>query len=630
MPDIFLSYSRTDLAIAGQLAGVLQAAGHDVWWDQALKAGEVYDRVTEAALREARVVVVLWSKAAVASDWVRSEATVAMQRGALMPVMIEDCQRPVMFELRQSADLIGWKGNAKDLRLAAFVADVTRQLAGPVTAAPVAQAAAAAAGPSRRGLIGGAVGAVALAAGGFGAWKFMGGKVPDKGTASIAVMPFANLSGDPAQAYFSDGIAEELRSALATIAGLKVAARTSSELMRDTDIKEAATKLGVAHVLTGSVRRGGGKIRVTAQLLDGETGLESWSQAYDRPAGDVLEVQTGIAGSVATALSLQFGKAAALVGGTRNPTAYDAYLRSTANQLGGDAGYRAALADIDAAVAADPEFALAHGFRALVMVNMANNAAQGEAGSVTLDDSIAAANRAIALKPDLRVAHSVIGRARQLKLDFKGAETAFAKAATLPFGTGRGIILESLFQSEMGRSAAALAIADRAVAFDPLSRVPMRNRLRILMDDRKGEAALSAYEAWNRANPDNLIATSYHIRALLLLKRPREALVVARRYEDEVGKLSLVARAEAMLGNRTASDAALRGLQAIRGRATPFRIAGIRALQGEMELAFAELERAVDERDLQLTRLRVDDAFDSLRGNPRYAALEKRLGFPTL
>lgn len=627
VPEIFLSYSRNDLTTASRMAAALQAAGHDVWWDQALKSGEVYDQVTETALREARVVVVLWSKAAVASDWVRSEATVAMQRGALMPVMIEDCQRPVMFELRQSADLIGWKGNVKDPRLAAFVAEVTRQLGTSPTVATVAPAAAPS-GLGRRQLIAGAAVLAGVAGAGFAGWKQWGDTVTDRGTGSIAVLPFANLSGDPRQAYFSDGIAEELRSALATIAGLKVAARTSSELMRDTDIKEAAAKLGVAHVLTGSVRRGGGKIRVTAQLLDGETGLESWSQAYDRPAGDVLEVQSGIAQSVANALSLQFGKAAALVGGTRNLVAYDAYLRSTANQLGGDVDYRAALADIDAAVTADPEFALAHGFRALVMVNMANNAAQGEAGSVTLDDAIAAANRAIALTPDLRVAHSVIGRARQLKLDFKGAETAFAKAATLPFGTGRGIILESLFQSEMGRSAAALAIADRAVAFDPLSRVPMRNRLRILLDDGKAEAALARYVSWNAENPDNQIAISYRLRALLMLGRPSEALVAAQGYDDAAGRLVSVSIAEAMLGNRAASDLALAALQALAGEANPFRIARIRAIQGEAALAFAELERAVALRDVQLTRLRVEEAFDGLRSDPRYAALERQLGFP--
>ena len=623
MPDIFLSYSRTDLAIAGQLAAALIAAGHSVWWDQALKAGEVYDRVTETALREARAVVVLWSKASVQSDWVRSEATVALQRGALVPVMIEDCQRPVMFELRQSADLIGWKGNRRDPRLAALLADVARQLGAPAVAAAVAPAPT---GPSRRLLIGGAVGAAALAAGGFGAWRGFGGKAAAAST-SIAVLPFANLSGDPAQAYFADGIAEELRSALATVAGLRVAARTSSELVRNVSITEAAAKLGVAYVLTGSVRRGGGKIRVTAQLLDGETGLESWSQAYDRPVGDVLEVQTGIAASVAKALSLQFGKAASLAGGTRNPVAYDAYLRATGSQFLGPDDYRAALVDIDAAVAADPNFALAHGFRALILVNL--GAVDAEPAAI-LNQSIQASERAIALMPQLRIAYAALGRARELKLDFAAADAAFAKAASLPPGTGRGIILEAQHQSEMGRHAAALALAELAVSRDPLNQVLVRGRAAMLLNERKAEAALALLEAWDRANPTNPIRRVLLARALLMAGRPRDALAAAK--ADTMNsrlRLIMVAIAEAALGNRRASDAALAELQSHDPqRRRPYAIAAVRAARREADLAFAELAHALRVRDPLLASLRVEEAFDGLRTDPRFIAIEKQLGFP--
>ncbi|WP_310497520.1 TIR domain-containing protein [Sandarakinorhabdus sp.] len=620
-PDIFLSYSRQDLAVAGKMAAALVAAGHDVWWDQALKAGEVYDKVTETALREARLVVVLWSKVSVESDWVRSEATVALQRGALVPVMIEACQRPVMFELRQSADLIGWKGNAKDPRLFAFVADVTRQLGAPPQAAPAAPA-----GIGRRQLIGGAAATAGLAAAGFVGWRQWGSETRDSAPTSIAVLPFANLSGDPAQAYFSDGIAEELRSALATIAGLKVAARTSSELMRNTDILEAATKLGVAHVLTGSVRRGGGKIRVTAQLLDGQTGLESWSQAYDRPAGDVLDVQTGIAQSVANALSLQFGKAAALVGGTKNPIAYDAYLRARSNKLVDEAGYLEALADIDAAITADPDFALAHAFRALQLVNIAYNSYYGEARLAKLPEAQEAANRAIELAPTLRLAYSVIGRAKQLSYDFTGAEAAFAKAATLPLQTGRGLIFEGLFQSEMGRSKPALALIDKAVALDPLSPTPMRNRIQILTDARKPEAALAALDVWDTANRATPIPTWHRIRVLMQLRRPREALVAAQSLEQPY---FWVAMTQAALGNRPASDAALAALLSHPdARPSPYRVAMIRAAQGEIEMAFAQLAPAISQRNSGLHQLRVEEAFDPLRKDPRFAVLEKQLGFP--
>jgi serine/threonine-protein kinase len=528
-----------------------------------------------------------------------------------------------MFELHQSADLIGWKGNAKDPRLLALLADVARHLGAPAVATTIVPVST---GPNRRFLIGGAAGLAALAAGGFGAWKALGGKATAAST-SIAVLPFANLSGDPAQAYFADGIAEELRSALATIAGLRVAARISSELVRDVEIKEAAAKLSVAHVLTGSVRRGGGKIRVTAQLLDGDTGLESWSQAYDRPVGDVLDVQTGIAASVANALSLQFGKAASLEGGTRNPVAYEAYLRATGSQFLGPDDYRAALVDIDGAVAADPGFALAHGFRGLILVNLGGVANEPAA---LLNQAIQAASRAIALMPRLRIAYAALGRARQFLLDFAAAEVAFAKAATLSPGTGRGIILEAQYQSEMGRHAAALALADLAVSRDPLNQVLVRGRAGMLLNDRKPEAALALLEAWDRANPGNLIRRVLLARALLMAGRPRDALAAAKADPaNSRERLIMVAIAEAALGNRNASEDALAQLQLQDPeRSRPFGHARVRAAQGETELALKELERALVVRDPFLSGLRVEEAFDKLRGDLRFIAIERQLGFP--
>lgn len=127
-PDIFLSYSRDDQATARIFADAFVAEGFDVWWDTALRAGQAYDEVTEAALRSARAVVVLWSKRSVASRWVRSEATLGDRNGALMPAMIEDCERPVMFELTQTADLSHWRGAADDPAWLGFLDDVRRRL----------------------------------------------------------------------------------------------------------------------------------------------------------------------------------------------------------------------------------------------------------------------------------------------------------------------------------------------------------------------------------------------------------------------------------------------------------------------------------------------------------------------
>ena len=126
MPDVFLSYSREDQATARRFAQALTQAGLEVWWGQTLTAGAAYDKVTEQALREAKAVVVLWSKHSVDSRWVRAEATIADRKGTLVPVMIEPCDRPVMFELTQTAELAHWDGDPQDPVWQAYLADLKR------------------------------------------------------------------------------------------------------------------------------------------------------------------------------------------------------------------------------------------------------------------------------------------------------------------------------------------------------------------------------------------------------------------------------------------------------------------------------------------------------------------------
>ncbi|MDP1554697.1 MAG: toll/interleukin-1 receptor domain-containing protein, partial [Hyphomonas sp.] len=144
MADIFLSYSRADRPKAQMVAEALIAEGFSVWWDKVLRAGQTYDEVTEGMLRDSDVVIVLWSAVSVKSKWVRAEATLGQRTSALIPAMIEDAERPIMFELTQSADLIGWEGDRSDPRWKEFVADIRRAAehaapaASPVAAAPPA------------------------------------------------------------------------------------------------------------------------------------------------------------------------------------------------------------------------------------------------------------------------------------------------------------------------------------------------------------------------------------------------------------------------------------------------------------------------------------------------------------
>src|SRR6516165_7388770 len=149
-PDIFLSYNREDVAVAQAYRDAFAREGLDVWWDATLRSGETYDEVTEAALRGAKAVVVLWSPRSVASRWVRAEATIAERNKTLMPVTIEPCDRPVMFELTQTADLAHWKGEAGDKAWLAFLGDVRRRVgrggAEPAEAAPAPAPASAGSG----------------------------------------------------------------------------------------------------------------------------------------------------------------------------------------------------------------------------------------------------------------------------------------------------------------------------------------------------------------------------------------------------------------------------------------------------------------------------------------------------
>jgi len=138
-PDIFLSYSREDQARARIFADSFSAEGFKVWWDVTLHAGQAYDEVTETALRSARAVVVLWSKRSVASRWVRAEATLGERHGTLLPAMIEACERPIMFELTQTADLKGWAGDREDKAWTAFVEDVRRMVTPPETPSETAE-----------------------------------------------------------------------------------------------------------------------------------------------------------------------------------------------------------------------------------------------------------------------------------------------------------------------------------------------------------------------------------------------------------------------------------------------------------------------------------------------------------
>jgi TolB-like protein len=362
VPDVFLSYSREDQAVARRFAEAFERAGLSVWWDQALSAGEAYDKVTETALREARAVVVLWSRHSVESRWVRSEATMADRNGTLVPVMIEECTRPIMFELTQTADLSGWKGDEGDRNWQSLLSSVRRfvEKGGARATAAGPPAIATPSRPGRRGAAWAAV-AAALVLVAIALWLFR--KEPPvasgAGSPSIAVLPFTNLSSDKEQEYFSDGLSEELLNQLTQVPGLRVIGRTSSFAFkgRNEDLRKIGELLGVNHILEGSVRKSGNRVRINAQLINPADGSNLWSETYERTLDDIFAMQDEIAQAVAKELKLKLGVQDLNASGTKNVAAFDAFLagRALLNSSGANS-MNAAVPLLERAVSLDPAY----------------------------------------------------------------------------------------------------------------------------------------------------------------------------------------------------------------------------------------------------------------------------------
>ena len=633
MSEIFVSYKAEDRARVRPLVDVLQADGLSLWWDAHIDGGDEWRESIQQNLADAACVIVVWSKRSVGSEgsFVRDEATRALRRRVYLPVRIDKVEPPLGFGETQALPLIGWKGDRADPRYLAVLAAARAIVAGKPQVAR-ARSAAANDGVSRRTLVAGGVATAAVA--GAGGWLLL---KPGSAAAtdSIAVLPFANLSGDPAQAYFSDGMAEELRSALTRIARLKVIGRTSSELMRDTDSKAAARKLGVANILSGSVRRSPSTIRISAQLVNGENGIERWSETYDRAPGDALKIQSSIAENVANALSIQLGrveKAALTLGGTANAAASDRYLKAVAAHqvAGNEADFREVLAMFESAIQLDRNFAAAHERRASILSTIAGQFSTGaEAIHLGLDQAITAARRAIELAPVYAPGHAALGSALMLQLAFAEGLEAQRKAYQLGPGDGyvNRVLADSL--SSLGQSAKAIQLVDRAIALDPLNASGFTSKSACLFFARRFAPAIAAARQSLALAPARVTPKAYIASGLMLLGKPQDALTELDKIEaGDWQRISYTAVARARMGDRAAADRALAALIAIDDGTFGYQFGQVRAQRGELDLAFAALDQAWNARDPGLSSLLADPFLDPLRSDPRYHALVARIDFP--
>lgn len=624
--ELFVSYKSEDRPRVAPLVAALEADGVSVWWDAHIGGGSEWRETIESNLNAARCVLVVWSMRSTGPEgsFVRDEATRALRRGAYLPVRIDPVEPPLGFGETQAISLIGWKSDRSDPQYAALLAAVQAVIAGKPRPIPAAYQPNR--GIGRRLVLGGGAAAVVAAAGAGGWWALHRGHAAAGD--SVAVLPFENLSGDPGQAYFSDGLAEELRSALSRIVQLKVAARTSSELVRDADVATAARKLGVANIITGSVRRGGSTVRVNAQLIDGSSGLTKWSDSYDRSDGDVLRIETDIAERVAGALKIVLGgatRALLTLGGTNNPAALDAYLRGKA--FAGKQQDEPSITAFEAAIAADPNYASARAARARAIATFAAGSLGGAALRSRLADAEREAERAVALAPGLGSPLAALATVLDFKLDFPRASAAYDGAIRAAPGDAVVLRVYAHHLASSGRGDEAVAQIRKANALDPLRPSnPIGEAEALLSAGRFDEALAAARLAYARL-PGSRAALRMLAFALFGKKGWAEARKVGALLPASDPFSSLIVVIAAWhLGDRAASDQALAQLIAEHKDDGQYQIAEGHAQRGEIDAAFAALEQAYAMLDPGVADTKGDYSLAPLHGDPRFTAFLRKVG----
>lgn len=634
---MFLSYTRADRERALPVIALLEQRGFKVWWDGLLEGGESFLPTTEAALEGADCVVVLWSRQSVDSHWVRDEAQRGRERGCLVPLGLDGTPPPLGFRQFQVVDISGWNGKSDTADARAIIRAVASRGLRQGEPTPAALPPRRRGGIDRRTIIAGSAAAAGLA--GLGLWKSGWLGKGGLGANSIAVMPFRNLSNAADQAWFSDGLANELRAALARNSFLRVAAPASSASLRDEadDDFAIASKLGVANLLRGTVQRANDTMRISVELVSAKDSVVAWAQSYDRSVKDVLAVQSEIADAVARSLvETVFGEADSRrgieqqrdVGGTRNVAAYEAYLRGMAlyDLSAGEESDRAALAQFDAAVAADPAYAAAHAMRSTMLAAVANAAAQADAVKGLFDAAISAAQQSIALAPDLARGHLALGFAlNNGRLQTRSARGHYRRARDLAGGDADIMRAAAVFNAYSDDPRVASDLIARVLQLDPLNPRAFRAAGNVAYARRDLGGTV---DQMNRALSFNakLASANYFVGSALYLRGDvAGALAAFRRETVPVFSLVGAAISLARLGKQAEAQSAFDQMVATNGDSSLYQQAQVLAQWNRNDDALARLDHAFGLRDSGLLLARTDPMLDPLRASGQMRDLLSRL-----
>jgi TolB-like protein/Tfp pilus assembly protein PilF len=654
---VFLSYASQDAGPAQRISEALRAAGIEVWFDRSeLRGGDVWDQTIRRQIKTCTLFIPVISRHTHErrEGYFRLEWKLAVDRSHLIsatqaflvPVAIDDTREDDE-EVPERIREVHWTRLPDGETPPAFVEWIKGLLTGAMSPDPLArrapasaafpQAAAARGFGRYRMAVYAAVVAVAFALAYPAFQRLTGSKAGALASASIAVLPFANESGDASQQYFADGMSEDLITELGQFPGLKVIGRTSSFLFRDSkeDSRSIGAKLGVAHLLEGSVRKSGKLVRVSVELINTADSSMQWSDHYDRPYADLFALQDEITHAVTSALRSQLlpGKHAAAQG-DRPPSgsleAYDAVLQGQFYGLRGtEADFHKAIEYLTRAAQIDPRYALAWSSLADTWTYLGGDYLTGTAREQAYANAQQAADRALALSPDLAAAHLAKGTLLQLAdFDWRGSEAEFRRALQLSPNDALAKFYLGRQRAIFGDPESAIEYTQQALVSEPLQPYWYGWLARYLMAvDRLNEAEWAIHRAMEL---QPAVAGRYQTLTLIEILRGHAsaALSAARRETPGVARDGALALARQIGDDRGAADAALKTLIDEDATGSAYQIAEAYALRNDPTGVFEWLDRAWSTRDPDLRHLLFDPIILRYKGDPRFAMFCRKVGLP--
>jgi TolB-like protein/tetratricopeptide (TPR) repeat protein len=666
---VFISYGREDTAAAQRLTEALRSQGVEVWFDHnELRGGDVWDQKIRRQIKECALFVPVISANTQdrSEGYFRLEWKLAVERTHLMLEGVPFLAPVVIDETPESGAAVPsefmkvqWMRLPGALPTPQFVEQVRLLLESPHKAAPSARAASAIpAAPSSRpsgipAWLAAVVGVASLCAVIYVASRPAakapaGPAKPASDTSaegppsagangpsvaplvdekSIAVLPFVNMSTDADQGFFADGLAEELLNLLAKVPTLQVTSRSSAFSYKGKDIKldQVARELGVAHILEGSVRRSGNRLRITAQLIDARTDKHLWSETYDRMLDDIFAVQDEIAAAVVSQLKVTI-LGAAPKAKAADPKAYALFLEG--QQLirqNTEEGLKGAVMMLKQALATDPNLAAAWAALASCYLLQSSSGALSDDEAVRLARE--AVNKALSIDSSLARAQATLGSIElNWDNDLPAAAGHFEHALALEPANTDIMSDEMLLLRSLGRLEQSVLVGEYITAHDPVNPFGHARLGAAYIRVGRIDDGIASIRTSLRLSPGRFQA-HYTLGLALLQKGELQAALAEMQQEPgESWRLDGSAMIYHALGQKAQSDAALAELIGKYERDASWNIGYVMAFRGEVDRSFEWLDKAIANRDPGLSDTAVTSAFTNLHHDPRWLPFLRKIG----